>query len=250
MTRLKRMPIYYLIFFIIMIGVNYLIGQDVGNVADGNETLIQPAGYAFSIWGLIYISLFVWIIRMFFVKNSRNMIHLSLQWLPVMNFALNSIWILVFNQEWILASNVVIIALWVTIYLMYRKVNKGEYHWLDRLPLSLYLGWVSLATVVNVFTWLEEIGATNIAEFNETLVVTIVLGVLAVLVALFSIVYHDWIIPLVGVWTYIAIFVGADTNDNVFFAVLIVGIVILLLASIINFMSSKKRYKTYKKGLL
>ena len=250
MTKLKRMPIYYLIFFIIMIGVNYLVGDNVGNVADSNETLIQPAGYAFSIWGLIYISLLAWIIRMFFVKNARNMIHLSLQWLPVMNFALNSIWIIVFTQEWILASNVVIIALWITIYMMYRKVNKGEYHWLDRLPLSLYLGWVTFATVVNVFTWLEEIGATSITGFDESVVVMSVLGVLAVLVALFSTIYRDWIIPLVGVWTYIAIFTNADTNDNVFFAVLIVGIVVFLLAAIMNVVKSKNRYRTYKKGLL
>lgn len=250
MTKLKRMPIYYLIFFIIMIGVNYLVGDNVGNVADSNDTLIQPAGYAFSIWGLIYISLFAWIIRMFFIKNARNMIHLSLQWLPVMNFVLNSIWIIVFTQEWILASNVVIIALWVTIYMMYRQVNKGEYHWLDRLPLSLYLGWVTLATVVNIFTWLEEIGVSYSQPFDEPVVVMIVLGALAILVSLFSIAYHDWIIPLVGVWTYIAIFTNADTNDNVFYVVIVVGIVVLLLSAIISFMSSQKRYKTYKKGLL
>ena len=233
-----------------MIGVNYLVGDNVGNVADSNDTLIQPAGYAFSIWGLIYISLFAWIIRMFFIKNARNMIHLSLQWLPVMNFVLNSIWIIVFTQEWILVSNVVIIALWVTIYMMYRQVNKGEYHWLDRLPLSLYLGWVTLATVVNIFTWLEEIGVSYSQPFDEPVVVMIVLGALAILVSLFSIAYHDWIIPLVGVWTYIAIFTNADTNDNVFFAVLIVGIVVFLLAAIMNVVKSKNRYRTYKKGLM
>lgn len=250
MTKLKRLPIYYLIFFIVMIGVNYLVGQDVGNVADSNETLIQPAGYAFSIWSVIYITLFAWIIRMFFIKNSRDMIHLSLQWLPVMNFVLNSIWIVVFTQEWILAANVVIIALWITIYMMYRRVSKVEYHWFDRLPLSIYLGWVSFATIVNVFTWLEEIGVTDIAGFDEPVVVMIVLGVVAAAVILFSVVYHDWIIPLVGVWTYIAIIVNADTNDTVFYVVIGIAAGVLLLMAIVNFVKSKRRYKTYKKGLL
>ncbi|CDQ41270.1 MULTISPECIES: hypothetical protein [Virgibacillus] len=44
-----------LIFLILTLSINYSVGSNVGRIADQQDTLIQPAGYAFSIWGIIYI---------------------------------------------------------------------------------------------------------------------------------------------------------------------------------------------------
>lgn len=65
MNQSKKLGIVYLITFAIMIFLNYWSATNVGNVADANQPLLQPAGFAFSIWGFIYFLLFIWIIRAF-----------------------------------------------------------------------------------------------------------------------------------------------------------------------------------------
>ena len=66
MSSQKRWATGYLIAFIVMIFLNYWSGTNVGSVADANQAIIQPAGFTFSIWGLIYVLLFAWIIKLFF----------------------------------------------------------------------------------------------------------------------------------------------------------------------------------------
>ncbi|MFC3899960.1 tryptophan-rich sensory protein [Aliicoccus persicus] len=253
MSKHNRLPVYYLALFIVMIIINFIAGGNVSEVANKYDTLIQPAGYAFSIWGLIYLGLFAWIIRMLVVKNSRDKIQISIQWIPALNFVLNSIWIIVFTQEWLFTSVLVILTLWLTVIWMYVEVNRHyDYHWLDRLPLSLYLGWVSLAMVVNVFTWFDQMGVTFNAPFDETLVTTLTLGVVAIIIVLFTIKTRDWIIPLVGLWTYIAIIAHgdvADAADTAFYVVIFASNFIFAIAAFSNAFVSKERYLEYRKSL-
>lgn len=249
MSKLNRLPVYYLVLFVIMMIVNVAARGDVSAVAAKYDTLIQPDGYAFMIWSLIYVGLLAWIIRMLVVKNSRDKIQISLQWMPAINFLLNSIWIIVFIQEWILASNVIMGLLWLTILWMYLEVGRHDYHWLDRLPLSLYLGWISLAAVVNVFTWLEQIGTTYAMPFSEEIVATLVLATVAILLVLFTVRTHDWVIPLVALWTYIAILSSAETGDTIFYAVVIIANIIFVMTTLANYLESKAQYFERRKSL-
>ncbi len=63
---------------IIVLTVNYLAnvwpigGQTTGEVSDMVFTLFTPAGYAFSIWGFIYLLLILWVIRQFFIHDARK----------------------------------------------------------------------------------------------------------------------------------------------------------------------------------
>lgn len=253
MSKFNRLPIYYLALFIVMIIINFIASEDVSDVANKYNTLIQPAGYAFSIWGVIYLGLLFWIIRMLVVRNSRDKIQIRLQWIPALNFVLNSIWIIVFTQEWLFASVLIIVTLWLTLIWMYLEVNRHDYHWLDRLPLSLYLGWITLAMVINVFTWLEQMGVTFTEPFDETLVTTLTLGVVAIIIVLFTVKTRDWIIPLVALWTYIAIIAHGDIADfgnTVFYVVLFVSNFIFAIAAFSNYLVSKEHYLEYRKSLL
>lgn len=59
MAKTKKWSIGYLIAYALMIFLNYSSATNVGAVADQEQAIIQPAGFAFSIWGLIYILLFI-----------------------------------------------------------------------------------------------------------------------------------------------------------------------------------------------
>lgn len=111
MPKQRIWAIAYLIAFGLMIFLNYWSATNVGIVADNNQAIIQPAGFAFSIWGLIYVLLFIWIIKRFFDNTWEGSLASRLTFWPILNFLLNGLWIVVFTQQWLVASTLVIAGL-------------------------------------------------------------------------------------------------------------------------------------------
>ena len=65
MKKQRKWVIVYLITFFIMIAINYISGSNIGSIANDEQAIIQPAGFAFAIWGLIYILILIWLIKLF-----------------------------------------------------------------------------------------------------------------------------------------------------------------------------------------
>src|SRR5699024_6799525 len=149
MSSQRKWATGYLITFMVMIFLNYWSGTNVGSVADANQAIIQPAGFAFSIWGLIYMLLFAWIIKLFF--SGDGSVTARLKFWPVVNFLLNGLWILVFTQQWLWASVIIIAGLLYSLVKMYVVMTGAGRCVFDRLALSVYMGWVTIAAIVNIF---------------------------------------------------------------------------------------------------
>ncbi|GEK88197.1 TspO and MBR related proteins [Alkalibacterium putridalgicola] len=226
MTIKKRLGIIYSVTFILMLAVNYLTATDVGMVADENPAIIQPAGYVFSIWGVIYLLLFVWIVRMFFKHNDSDRVYESIHYWLVANFILNGLWIIAFTQLWYLTSVIIIIGLLVTLFVIYKKISHVSINWFDRVPFSIYFGWGTVATIVNIVTWVKEMGVEEVVGFNEyqwTLALLIIGTGIAVFV---SLVHHDWLYPLVFAWAFAGIIVRNDYE--MFWLTVVCGVSILI----------------------
>lgn len=71
MNDLKRKSLINLLFYIVMVIVNYMGAKGMINglaqkdVSEIYTTIVTPAGYAFSIWGLIYTLLLVSMVALF-----------------------------------------------------------------------------------------------------------------------------------------------------------------------------------------
>ncbi|WP_342387589.1 tryptophan-rich sensory protein [Salinicoccus bachuensis] len=233
MSKQKKWAIGYLVAFIFMIFVNYLTTTNVGGVANDNESIIQPAGFAFSIWGLIYILLFAWVIKAFFAKTWEGSMAYRLKFWPIVNFLLNAVWIIVFTQQWIFASVIVIIALLYTLAEMYSTMTETGYHWFDRLPFSIYFAWVTVATIVNIFTLAVDNNVESILGLGElawTNLILIVATLIGVAIALY---FRDWLYPLVFTWPYFAIYTKNDGEYASLDIVLLVAAIVLLVTAII-----------------
>lgn len=210
MTTHKKWVIGYFIAFIIMIGMNYIIGMsglDVRDVANNNEAIVQPAGYAFSIWGLIYLLVLVWIINLFFSKKDKSTITARLTFWPIANFLLNGAWIFAFTQEWVFVSVLIIVALLYTLIEIYTSLNAVSTQWFDRAPFSIYFGWVTVATIVNIFTLAIANHVDTIFGLDElpwTIIILIVATLIGVAITLS---FKDWLYPLVLVWPFVGIYV-------------------------------------------
>lgn len=233
MAKTKKWAIGYLITFALMIFLNYWSATDVGSIANQEQSIIQPAGFAFSIWGLIYILLFIWIVRLFFINKWEGSIVDRITFWPIVNFVLNGLWILTFTQQWLFISTLIIIGLLITLIVMYRRITeKNDKHWFDRLPFSIYFSWVTVATIVNIFTWFVGMGITEFLGLSELTWTNILLIVATGIMIYVSLKHKDWLYPLVFVWSYTAIFVENQTNYTSLAVVLIICLIIQLGTSI------------------
>lgn len=229
----------YMISYIIMLFLNYWSATDVGIVADQEQAIIQPAGYTFSIWGLIYVMLFVWIAKLFLKKSKEVTDELSF-W-PIVNFLLNGLWIVVFTMQQVGISVLVILGLLLTVIVMYRKLNVSSFHWIDRLPFSVYFGWVTVAVVVNIFTWLNQMNMLNFFGLDE-LVWTIIGLVITLFTCLFvAYKFTDGVYSLVFVWAYVGIFVENQYDDLSLAVVLFLCIAFQIFISVRIFFKRSKR---------
>jgi len=238
----RRIAFVNLSFFIGMIAINYYAGSNVGIIANEKSALIQPAGYAFSIWFLIYFLLFLWVVKGFFVGVKKASVYIDTQRLIPINFLLNGAWILAFTQQKILLSTVIILMLLLSLIIIYSKikqnVNRGLF---DLVPFSIYLGWISIASIVNIFTYFVRNDFQTYLGFGELgwTVIALIFG--CALAASFSLINQDALYSLVFIWSYIAIYMKNQAEIiNLITLVCIVIMSVVVLNVVISKVSKTK----------
>ena len=96
----RLMKILMLVSFIIMIAVNALAnivpfnGVTTGEISNQYPTLITPAAYVFSIWGLIYLLLAAFLIYLMLPAQKESVHTQNIGLLFVLSSLLNSFWML------------------------------------------------------------------------------------------------------------------------------------------------------------
>jgi hypothetical protein len=108
-----------LVAYVVMVAVNYLAvalplaGRDTGAISDSYPNLFAPAGYAFSIWGLIYILLLIYVVYQFFYKN--NALTLKINKIFIINAFLNAAWLFAWHYDIIWLSVIIMLGLLLTL---------------------------------------------------------------------------------------------------------------------------------------
>ena len=146
---------------VIVLAVNTLAnilplnGQTTGEISHRFQVYFVPAGYVFSIWGLIYLGLVAFAIYQALPAQGANP---SLQrigyWFAVSCLA-NSVWIFLWHYEVFVATIAVMLLLLASLIVIYLRAGIGRtpasaaVKWLVHIPFSLYLGWITVATIAN-----------------------------------------------------------------------------------------------------
>ncbi|QHA90373.1 TspO/MBR family protein [Bacillus sp. N1-1] len=207
-----------LIAYMIVVTVNGLAnslplnGQTTGEISNRLNVLFTPAGYVFSIWGLIYLLLGIWVIRQF-PKSRRDLpVYQETSGLFVLSSILNSLWIFLWHYEFFGLSVIVMLLLLSTLIRLYTKAKAADASFFDLLPFSVYLGWISVATIANISYYLTYIDWDGFGLSDS--VWTFLLLIIATILALtFLKKEQDWIYPLVFVWAFIGIGVKNQNGD-------------------------------------
>jgi hypothetical protein len=144
-----------------------LFGVSVGEVSDRNGTSVVPAGYAFSIWGVIFALCLAYAVYQALPRERENPLLRRVGWFSAGAFLLNGLWTFVFPAQLFIASQVVILGVFLCAGAAFLLVSRpaGKYvvslagRWLVALPLGLLFGWITAATLVGFATTLAGVGA-------------------------------------------------------------------------------------------
>lgn len=178
------------------IGSGAMGGTEISEAAGGwlsaDATPIAPGGTAFSIWSVIYVGLAgyaLWQLSPTARKSERQR---KIRPWAIASALLNALWIWTVQWEVLLASVIVILVLLaVLIRIMLLITASSPANWVEAIfndvTFGLYLGWVTVATLANITSWL---GAAGLAGFDQWLPTAIALVVVAGLVGIGTAVYN------------------------------------------------------------
>ncbi|WP_029033876.1 tryptophan-rich sensory protein [Salinimicrobium terrae] len=252
----KSLRISNIIAFLLMVTVNYfsntgaINGETMASVSAEYENLFTPAGYAFSIWGLIYLGLAGFMI--FQAASSRGKKTAErVGWWFVITCALNISWIFAWLNYLTGLSVILMVLLLLSLIMIIFKTRME----LDDEPLkviafvwwpfSFYSGWINVALIANTAAYLTSIGWDGFGMSEVTW--TIILIIIAALINLII----TWTrnmreFALVGAWGLVAVGIANRGENEVIFLTALIAAGILVISSGIHGYKNRE-YSPWKK---
>lgn len=194
----------------ILASVLPLNGQNTGEISDRFQVFFVPAGYVFAIWGIIYIGWIAFAIYQALPSQKESPRLRRLGWLFAISGLFNAGWLFTWHYNIFGLSVIVMLTLLALLIASYLKLNVGKTRvsnaekWTVDIPFSVYLGWISVATIANVTDWLYLVNwnGFGLAPQAWAVVMLIVASVVGLLMALTR---RDSGYLFVFVWSFIGI---------------------------------------------
>ena len=208
-------------------------GVNTAQISDSNPTLITPAGYVFSIWGIIYVLLGIFVIFQALPSQKEKEYTKKIGWLFVLSSIINIAWLFLWQYRLLSLSVVLMFLLLATLIMIYLRlgIGKSPVTLRERLathvPFSVYLGWITIASIANVSAALVSVNWNGFGIDPEIWASLIV--IVALLIALLVIATRkDIAYGLVIVWALIGIAVKQSGNQNIVMLTEASAIIVLL----------------------
>lgn len=219
-----------LLLFIAMVAVNALAvilpinGKTTGELANQYPNLFVPAGLTFSIWSLIYLLLFIFFVTDLinaFPKKENKFDSLKCKHRLFIGFSciLNMFWIVLWHYEWVLLSVGVMLGLLsILIYLfLYTNALKLNSVWSYipiQLTFSVYLGWITVATIANITAWLVHVNWYPLG-LSANSWVHILIFTICIITLLIIFKRKNLAFPLVIIWALLGIILKRKSSSPV-----------------------------------
>lgn len=212
--------LFLMIFWNYFANTGEVYGQMIGEISDQYLNLFTPLGYAFSIWGVIYIGMIA--IAIGLISGKGHLDELGNSWLLILlgQSLFNALWIHFFLSDEILGSVIMIfLLLFAVIALLVKVRDKDLASWV-KWTLGIYAGWVTAASIAAMALYLTSIfwGGWGIDPTTWYKVMTVAAGVIGFLVyaSQRSVTYAFAI-----VWALVAIGFRHTENTGLFYQALI-----------------------------
>ncbi len=222
-------------------------GRTTAEVSNSYPTLITPAGYVFAIWGIIYILLGVFLVYQALPSQKDKPFQKQIGGLFILTSAFNVVWLFFWQNELLPISVVVIVAFLASLIAIYLRLNigKSDVGLKERLcvhvPFSVYLGWVTIATIANIAVTLVSVGWDGFGLSLQTWAI-LVLAVALILDLAVIATRRDIAYSLVFIWALAGIAVNQTANPSIVLTAE-VAIIIIAVALAITVAFSRFRRK-------
>ena len=162
-------------------------GKTTGELSDLYPNLFVPAGFTFTIWSVIFLLLISFVVYQWVGSSEKSQIDKSQPWFLI-NVVANGAWIVAWHYEVVIASIIIMLVLLGSLIMIYRNLNINYFgthgvKWFVYVPISVYLGWISVAAIANVTTSLVDFGWSGMGISEDiwatvVLLVGVLLGIL------------------------------------------------------------------------
>ncbi len=258
-SRFLSLSILNLIGFLGTVIVNGLAtalplnNKTTGQLSDQYPNLFVPAGLTFSIWGVIYILLAIFVIYGLIIAIKKDTQKISfIENIGILFFIsclANIGWIFAWHYEILPLSLLLMLLLLGCLITIYLRLHIGKSDspqtekYLVHLPFSVYLGWITIATIANVTALLVDVN-WNTFGLGEQFwaVAVIIVGIAIALSILFT--RKDIFYCLVVDWALIGILIKRLADSTPVQSVIVIAIVglVFITAGIITQIIRRKIY--------
>ncbi|HZJ74367.1 MAG TPA: tryptophan-rich sensory protein, partial [Perlabentimonas sp.] len=233
-----KLRVANLVSFILMVVVNALAntlpinGQTTGELSAAYPNLFVPAGLTFSIWGVIYLMLLIFVVVQFRESNKLQVQQIS--WFFVASCLFNFLWIFAWHYNQLPVSLVMMLGLLLALIAI-TKSMKSQPMSIIKASFGIYLGWVCIATIANVTALLVSYnwGGWGLTQ-QAWAMIMISVGALISIVTIIR--FNNPMVGLAVVWAFIGIQIKQHGDYPAIATAAIVGIVVVGIITILSFL--------------
>ena len=221
-----------------MLVMNYLANalplnnKTTGELSDSFPNLFVPAGLTFSIWGVIYILLLLYVIFQFKDSNALAVSKISLAF--GITCLLNALWIVFWHYGKLPLSLLVMAGLLASLIYINIAIRDLPFG-IIKASFGIYLGWICIATIANVTAVLVTSGwnGFNISQEAWTIIM-IAVGTLLVALAIYRL--NNPFLGLAVVWAFLGIAIKRQDDYKTILITAVIAMVIISGVTIWGFM--------------
>jgi benzodiazapine receptor len=187
-----------------------LNGQTTGEISDRFQVYFVPAGYVFSIWGLIYLGLGAFAVFQALPAQRENPRLRRTGYLFALSCLANGAWLVLWHYELFALTQAAMIALLLLLITIYLRLDIGRAEvsvaerWLVHVPFSIYLGWITVATIANATSLLDYLAWSGWGIGPQAWAVIMLIAATAIALAV-GLTRRDIAYLLVIVWAFVGI---------------------------------------------
>lgn len=212
-------------------------GRTTADISNMYPTLITPAGYVFAIWGIIYVLLAVFLVYQALPSQKSKPFQKQISGLFILTCVFNISWLFLWQNNYVSYSVILIVGFLLSLIAIYLRLNIGKSSaplkekLAVQLPFSVYLGWVTIATIANITIALTAANWDGFGIAAETWAVLVLLVALLITLAVI-VTRRDIAFSLVIIWALAGIAVNQTVNNVILTAE--IAIVVIVVALIVG----------------
>lgn len=254
----KLLVVLQAVMYVGMITVNALAnmlpinGYNTGQVSAMFDNLFVPAGFTFSIWGIIYLFLLVWVAasaNVLWRQDEKEPLFEHVKMIAplfLITCVLNAVWIFLWHHLQIVFSLIIMLWLLRTLIAIYQKMQRhrsiitGINLWTLYTPFVIYLAWICVATIANTAALLVHV------QWNAFGIVPWIWSCVMIVIAFLLTAGFTWLrgelaFGFVTAWALFGIYKAQTSNSEVVGYTALCGSILCLIFAVLGFLKWNRR---------